>query len=463
MALTFADTHNMITFLTKLDASEVFDQIVDFLNAHVIQYALMVNPTIYVSCIKQFWTSVSIKKSNDVVRLQALIDRKKVIITENTIRQAFRLDDADGVDTLLFDGMLVPQQVQDVVEAATENENDDNKVSTEPTPPLPTPATLPPSSIQEHIPSPPQAESTQPSSPPQQQSLQTAKISMTLLNILLETCATLTTKFANLEQDKVTQAIKITKLKKRVRRLEKKRQFKTSGLTRLRKVRTTQRVESSADTIMDDQEDASKHGGGIAELDADKDVTPVDDEEEMDANVQERLAESQAKVYHMDLAHAEKVLSMQDTDEAEPAEVEEVIKVVTAAKLMTEVVTTATTITAVQVPKASALRKRRGVVIQDPEEDEAFARELEAELNANINWSDEIDQVKRKEKQDNTVMRYQALKRKPVTEAQARKNMMIYLKNMVGFKMDFFKGGDEITKQEKGSKRKDASPEQRAA
>nr|GEX29027.1 hypothetical protein [Tanacetum cinerariifolium] len=37
-------------------------------------------------------------------------------------------------------------------------------------------------------------------------------------------------------------------------------------------------------------------------------------------------------------------------------------------------------------------------------------------------------------------MRYQALKRKHVTEAHARKNMMVYLKNMAGFKMDFFKG-----------------------
>nr|GEW12098.1 putative ribonuclease H-like domain-containing protein [Tanacetum cinerariifolium] len=146
----------------------------------------------------------------------------------------------------------------------------------------------------------------------------------------------------------------------------------------------------------------------------------------MDANIQGRMAESQAKAYNLDLRHSEKVLSMQDTDEAEPAEVEEVFEVVTAAKLMTEVVTTAIPITtAAQVPKASALRKRKGVVIQDPEEttsasvimhtevkpkdkrkgilikelkplkgqaqidmDEAFARQLEAKLNANINWND---------------------------------------------------------------------------
>nr|GFA95366.1 hypothetical protein [Tanacetum cinerariifolium] len=149
-----------------------------------------------------------------------------------------------------------------------------------------------------------------------------------------------------------------------------------------------------------------------------------------------RLPESQAQVYHLDLKHAQKVLSMQEIDEAEPAEVEEVLKVVTAAKLMTEVVTTATTpITAALVPKAKGKSKDKGkeILVEEPkslkrqaqiEQDEAFARELEAELNANINWNEVIEQVKRKERQDNTVMRYQDLKRKLVTEAHARKNMM---------------------------------------
>nr|GEV94844.1 retrotransposon Gag domain-containing protein [Tanacetum cinerariifolium] len=61
-----------------------------------------------------------------------------------------------GVDTPLFDGMLVQQQVQDVEDAA-EDEDDDNEVSAEPTPPPPTPATPSLSPTQEHIPSPPQA------------------------------------------------------------------------------------------------------------------------------------------------------------------------------------------------------------------------------------------------------------------------------------------------------------------
>nr|GFC90360.1 hypothetical protein [Tanacetum cinerariifolium] len=32
------------------------------------------------------------------------------------------------------------------------------------------------------------------------------------------------------------------------------------------------------------------------------------------------------------------------------------------------------------------------------------------------------------------------MKRKPQTKAQARKNMMMYLKNVIGFKLDYFKG-----------------------
>nr|GEW79042.1 putative ribonuclease H-like domain-containing protein [Tanacetum cinerariifolium] len=315
----------------------------------------------------KFWTFVSIKKSNDVVRLHALIDRKKVIIIEDIIRQALRLDDVARVDCVPNDEIF--------------------------------------------------------------------------------------DELAKMGYEKPSTKLTFYKafFSAQWKRLEKKRQFKSLGLKRLRKVITAQRVKSSTDTVMDDQEDASKQEG-ISELDADEDVTLVNAEEDMSANVQGRLAKSQAKVYHLDLQHAKKVLSMQDTNETEPAKVEEVIKVVTAAKLMTKVVTTtATTITATQVPKASAPRKRRGVVIQDPEEtttasvivhtkDEDFARELEAKINFIINLDDVMEQVKTREKQDNTVMRYQYLKREPVTEAQARKNMMIYLKNMAGFKMDFFKG-----------------------
>nr|GEV54311.1 hypothetical protein [Tanacetum cinerariifolium] len=69
-----------------------------------------------------------------------------------------------GVETPLFDTMLVQPQVQDVVKVNAEDE-DDNEVSVGPIPPSPTPATTPPPPQQEPIPSPSQAQSAQPSSP----------------------------------------------------------------------------------------------------------------------------------------------------------------------------------------------------------------------------------------------------------------------------------------------------------
>nr|GEU53031.1 putative ribonuclease H-like domain-containing protein [Tanacetum cinerariifolium] len=82
------------------DASDGFDQIVDFLNAHTIKYAIMVNLTIYVSCIKQFWATAKVEKVNGDVQLQALIEDKKVVVTKAIIRRDLHLDDADRVECL---------------------------------------------------------------------------------------------------------------------------------------------------------------------------------------------------------------------------------------------------------------------------------------------------------------------------------------------------------------------------
>ncbi|GJW87150.1 hypothetical protein Tco_0162490 [Tanacetum coccineum] len=57
----FTDTHNMVAFLSKPAESEGFEQIVDFLNANPIKYALTINPTIYTSCIEQFWATAKVK------------------------------------------------------------------------------------------------------------------------------------------------------------------------------------------------------------------------------------------------------------------------------------------------------------------------------------------------------------------------------------------------------------------
>ncbi|GKF22902.1 hypothetical protein Tco_0075224, partial [Tanacetum coccineum] len=98
--LQFANTHNMIAFLSKPKESDRFEQIVDFLNTHPIKYALTVNPIIYTSCIKQFWSIVKAKTVNGEVQLQALVDGKKIIVTEVSVRSDLQLDDEEGMDCL---------------------------------------------------------------------------------------------------------------------------------------------------------------------------------------------------------------------------------------------------------------------------------------------------------------------------------------------------------------------------
>ncbi|GJZ74096.1 hypothetical protein Tco_0638242 [Tanacetum coccineum] len=71
------------------------------------------------------------------------------------------------------------------------------------------------------------------------------------------------------------------------------------------------------------------------------------------------------------------------------------------------------------------------------------ALELQKQLDKreetdNIDWNTVAEQVQ--ERHSDTIKRYQTLKKKLVSVAQARKNMMIYLKNMARYKMGYFKG-----------------------
>ncbi|GJW80054.1 retrovirus-related pol polyprotein from transposon TNT 1-94 [Tanacetum coccineum] len=66
----------------------------------IFRYALMINPTIYISCIEQFWSTVMVKTINGEEQLHALVDSKKIIITKSSIRRDLQLADEEGVDCL---------------------------------------------------------------------------------------------------------------------------------------------------------------------------------------------------------------------------------------------------------------------------------------------------------------------------------------------------------------------------
>nr|GEW38509.1 hypothetical protein [Tanacetum cinerariifolium] len=56
----------------------------------------------------------------------------------------------------------------------------------------------------------------------------------------------------------------------------------------------------------------------------------------------------------------------------------------------------------------------------------------------NIDWNVVVEQMQ--EKHLDNIKKYQSLKRKPIFVAQSRKNMIVYLKNIAGYKMQHFKG-----------------------
>ncbi|GKC15950.1 hypothetical protein Tco_1012732 [Tanacetum coccineum] len=87
-------------FQYLVSKSDGFAEIIDFLKASYVHYALTVNPIIYTSCIEQFWAIAKVQTVNGVRELQALVDKKRVIVTESSIRRDLHLDDAKGTDCL---------------------------------------------------------------------------------------------------------------------------------------------------------------------------------------------------------------------------------------------------------------------------------------------------------------------------------------------------------------------------
>ncbi|GJW32174.1 hypothetical protein Tco_0052206 [Tanacetum coccineum] len=98
--LAFCDYHNMVAILEKTEHNTNFHQIVDFLQASHIMYALMVSTTVYVSHIRQFWSTARIKTADGETNILAKINGKQRTISESSIRRHLKLNDEEGISTL---------------------------------------------------------------------------------------------------------------------------------------------------------------------------------------------------------------------------------------------------------------------------------------------------------------------------------------------------------------------------
>ncbi|GKC51880.1 hypothetical protein Tco_1074625 [Tanacetum coccineum] len=301
--LKFSDTHNMVAFLSKPAESEGFEQIVDFLNANPIRYALTINPTIYISCIEQFWSTVKAKTVNGEVQLQALVDGKKIIITESTVRRDLQLEDAEGVDYEVVYKELDNSLVRAVTTASSlEVEQDSGNII---------------KTRYKATPNKAGSQGTTSGGGPRRQ------------ETIRDTTAR--TRVLDLKTTKTTQANEIASLKRRVKSLEKKKRDKENL-----------------------GKDTSKQGK-INVIDADEDITLVNDQDDVD-------------MFDVNTLAGEEVFVTEQNGNV----VEEVVVVIDAASIIP---VSAATITDVEVTLAQALAELKSakpkadkVVIQEPEQ-----------------------------------------------------------------------------------------------
>nr|GEU82847.1 hypothetical protein [Tanacetum cinerariifolium] len=147
--------------------------------------------------------------------------------------------------------------------------------------------------------------------------------------------------------------------------------------------------------------------GRIEAIDADEDITLVDMETEVDfgPELQGRLEEKD-----------EVNVAAKEVNVVEPTVFDDEEVTMTMAQ----------TLIKMKAKKERILDEQMAKRLHDEEVEQAAAREKQ-----------EQDDFKRAQELQ---QKYQCLKRKPISVAQARKNMIVYLKNMAGYKMEHFKG-----------------------
>nr|GEV31740.1 hypothetical protein [Tanacetum cinerariifolium] len=199
------------------------------------------------------------------------------------------------------------------------------------------------------------------------------------LKKLMEICTKLQQRVIDLENTKTVQAHEISSLKKRVKRLLKKRRSRTHRLKRLYKVGLSARVESSDEESLG-EEDASKLGRNIVDIDVDAKTTLVNetakdqgrynDEEMFDTNITTtgiKETVSTAALITTVNVNPDKLTMAQaliEIKKSKPKGDKAVIE-----QEPEQGATTKTTIVIIPTPD-STRPKERGVVMQEPKEQE---------------------------------------------------------------------------------------------
>ncbi|GJY22769.1 hypothetical protein Tco_0396427 [Tanacetum coccineum] len=259
-------------------------------------------------------------------------------------------------------------------------------------------------------------------------------------------CTNLSNKVTSLEaelaQTKQTYGTALTKLIKKVKKLEQT-------------VKSTQARRRFRIVISDDEEgleDPSKQERKITEIDQDPSISLVQDEGtswiQEDIEIQEKISDDTEVVLEeeeptelvKDQGSGEKGKKEVSTVDAEHCTV--ILEVSTAVENL------------VYIKRSAEKKKDKGKgIMTEPEPEKKTKKQLEQErigheesLHEEINKAGQ-ERVVAKDDQayvidwsDPAVLRYHAQLNRPYSVAEVRKNVVMYLKNQGGYKMNYFKG-----------------------
>ncbi|GKD66995.1 hypothetical protein Tco_1309103, partial [Tanacetum coccineum] len=431
--------------------------------------------------------SAKVKIVNGERQIQALADKKKVIITKTSIRSNLKLDDPEGIDCLhtatnfvelermgtmasaiiclatnqkfnffkyIFDNMvkhleggvkflIYPRFVQVLLDKQVEGMTRHKEVYVTPshtkkvfanikrsrkgfsrrvTPLFPTMMILALEDMGKDLSDPSDSHSTpiisQPSSskPQKKKSMRKQRKDSGPTKPITDEAHVSTPSYDPPQSGEDTK--EIGSLKKRVKQLEKRRKLRTLGLKRLRKIGSTSRVESSNDVSLGDQEDASKQGRKIEDLDADAEVTLVDETQEMNNDYlmfnTGVLEEQEKEVAKKEVSAADPVTTAGEvvtTANVPTTTIDELTMAQTLIEIKAakpKAVTSAATTTTTTRPKARGVAKDKGEAIMvEPERplkkkdqaslDKEMARNLKAQMQAELIEEERLARQKEEE------------------------------------------------------------------
>ncbi|GJT93979.1 hypothetical protein Tco_1082824 [Tanacetum coccineum] len=219
LTLKFAETHNLVAFLEKHKASNGFNGI--------------------------FWATAKAKIVNGERQIQALVDKKKVIITEKSVRSDLIVLDKQVEGMSKHKGIYVTPSYTKKIFANMKREGTGRITPLFQTMMVQAPedtgedSAAPTDSYSTHIITQPShliaSKEKEPISTPYCDIPQSGKDRLQLTK-LMNLCTKIQKQVLDLEEAKTAQAKEIASLKKRVKQLEKRKKSRNSGLKRLRKL-----------------------------------------------------------------------------------------------------------------------------------------------------------------------------------------------------------------------------------